>query len=120
MISLRWKHRGFSFVELIAATVIMGMIFSGAAVLRVSQTEYARKSQSEREIADIQEALSCYLFFHGDEPESLKDVSVEKLFQRGFLLGENKSPWGTPYKLTVLDSSIVVETESPLAKKKGR
>jgi prepilin-type N-terminal cleavage/methylation domain-containing protein len=110
------RRGGFTLVEISAAVVIVGIIFGGVATLRASQTEYARQSQSEREIANIQEALSCYLYFHGGEPESLKDLSVEKLFQKGFLLGENKSPWNTPYKLAVRDSSVVVEIDSPYAK----
>jgi prepilin-type N-terminal cleavage/methylation domain-containing protein len=114
------RRGGFTLVELTAAAVIVGIIFSGIAALRSSQTDYARKTQSDRAIANIQEALSCYLFFHGDEPESLKDLSVEKLIQRGFLLGENKSPWNTPYKLAVRDSSVIAEVEPPFVKKGGK
>jgi prepilin-type N-terminal cleavage/methylation domain-containing protein len=113
------RRGGFTLTEIIAATAILGIIFSGTTVLRASQINYAKKSQSERDAASIQEALSCYLFFHGDEPESLRDISVEKLFKKGFLLGENKSPWNTPYKLVIQDSSAVVEIEPLFNKKRG-
>jgi hypothetical protein len=96
-------------IELVAATTIIAMIFGGISALRGSQVEYFRKTQSERDTAAVLEALSCYLYFHGEEPEGLKDITIDKLIRKGFLIGENKSPWGVPYKLSVKDSSILVE-----------
>jgi prepilin-type N-terminal cleavage/methylation domain-containing protein len=103
------KRGGFTLIEIVAAVMIMAIIFSGVSVLRASQVEYARKTVFERDAAAIQDALSCYLYFHGGDPEGLEDIAVDKLFGKGFLVGENKSPWGVPYKLTIRDSAVLVE-----------
>jgi prepilin-type N-terminal cleavage/methylation domain-containing protein len=105
------KRKGFSLIELVAATTILAIIFSGVSVLRASQIKYAKKMEFERDVLIIQDALSCYLYFHGEEPEGLEEITIEKLFRRGFLIGENKSPWGVPYKLTIKDSEISVVSD---------
>jgi prepilin-type N-terminal cleavage/methylation domain-containing protein len=106
---LELKRGGFSLIEIVAAVMVIAILFSGMSVLRGAQIEYARKTQIERDIVVILEALSCYLYFHGEESEGLQDITVDKLFRKGFLIGENKSPWGVPYKLTFKDFSISVE-----------
>jgi prepilin-type N-terminal cleavage/methylation domain-containing protein len=114
------NRQGFTLIEVVASAVIIGIVFSGVSVLRTSQIEYARNLQADQDILNIQEALSCYLFFHADEPESLKDISIETLFRKGFLTGENLSPWETPYKLIVQDSSLAVEIEPSSQNKRRR
>jgi prepilin-type N-terminal cleavage/methylation domain-containing protein len=110
------KHKGFSLIEIVAAVAIIAIIFSGLTTIRASQIQYARKAESEQDVMTIQEALSCYLYFHGEDPEGLEDITIETLIRRGFLRGENKSPWGIPYKLTVKDSALIVETDPDAAK----
>lgn len=108
------RHEGFTLIEVMLTVAIMALVFSGLTVTQFSQAEYVKKMESKLDITNIQEALSCYLFFHGNEPEAaLDDISIETLFKKGFLIGENKSPWGTPYKLVFRDSSVVVELETP-------
>jgi prepilin-type N-terminal cleavage/methylation domain-containing protein len=108
----RVKRNAFSLIEVVAAVTIIAIMFSGLASLRVSQTQYAKDAEIERDIVTIQDALSCYLYFHGEEAGGLADITIDRLFQKGFLIGENKSPWGTSYKLTIKDSSVLVETKT--------
>jgi prepilin-type N-terminal cleavage/methylation domain-containing protein len=103
------KRKGFSLIELVAAVMILAIVFSGVTALDTARVRHAKKSRSEQDIAVIHQALSCYLYFHGEDPEGLKDITVDNLFRKGFLIGENKSPWGTPYKLTTDGSAILVE-----------
>jgi prepilin-type N-terminal cleavage/methylation domain-containing protein len=106
-----FKHNGFSLIEIVAAVMILSIMFGGLSALRVSHIQYARKMEIERDVSAIQDALTCYLYFHGEEPEGLEDLTVEKLIRRGFLFGENKSPQGFPYSLKIGDHSISVEIE---------
>ena len=102
------KRNGFSLIEVVAAVTILTLIFSGISALHFSLLTRSKKMELERDTALIQEALSCYLYFHADDPEGLEDVTVDKLIRRGFLIGENKSPWNVPYKLAVKENSIVL------------
>jgi prepilin-type N-terminal cleavage/methylation domain-containing protein len=106
-----FKRDGFSLIEIVAAVIILSIIFSGLSALRVSHARYEREMEIERDASVIQDALTCYLYFHGEEPEGLEGITIEKLIRRGFLVGENKSPQGIPYKLRIQDRAISVELD---------
>ena len=84
--------------------------------MQIPQAEYLRKLEFSKGAIDINEALITYFFFDGEEANTR--ITVDLLIRKGYLIGENKSPWGTPYKILFdQKSGIVVETEDYLKRK---
>ncbi|GHV39680.1 hypothetical protein FACS1894187_19920 [Synergistales bacterium] len=114
------ERKGFTLIELVCAVMIIGIIFGGVAGIHLARFDHVRKMQFQQDELNIQEAISCYLFFHGDEIENLRELTMSELFKKGFLIGENKSPQGEPYELILGESAIVVGVENLSARKYGQ
>ncbi len=87
---------GFTLIELILVTVILG-ILAGAVVVNYSgRGEEARISRAEADIFNYQNAIDLYAIDNNDRyPSSLQDlVTGERVYLRG---GVKKDPWGNDY-----------------------
>ena len=89
------RNKGFTLVEIMLVTVIIGVL-AGSVVLVFSGN--ATEAKQRRTLADIkmyQTALDLYALDNNDQyPASLAQLATGK---KTYIRTLNKDPWGNPY-----------------------
>lgn len=84
-------NAGFTLIELILVTVIIGILAGTVTVTYVGRTEQARINRAMADIVAYSDALELYAIDHNDRyPGSLRDVTR---YVRKYEL----DPWGNEY-----------------------
>ncbi|MCX5758210.1 MAG: type II secretion system protein GspG [Candidatus Hydrogenedentes bacterium] len=102
---------GFTLIELILVTVIIG-IWGGMVTLTVAgRAEEARKRAAKGDIASYGTAIDLYALDHNDKfPASLQDLVGGK---RKYLKELNKDPWGNDYIYKAQGGSYTISSAGP-------
>jgi len=86
---------GFTLIELILVTVIIGILAGMVTVSFAGRAEEARKRAAKGDIASYTTAIDLYALDHNDKlPQSLQDLVSGK---RQYVRELNKDPWGVEY-----------------------
>jgi general secretion pathway protein G len=97
---------GFTLIELILVTVIIGILAGMVSLTFVGQAERARIKAAKGDIASYGVAIDLYALQHNDKfPASLEDLASGKT---KYVKEVNKDPWGNPYIYKVQGSSYTV------------
>ena len=89
MISVRSSMRaGFSVMELMIYTLIVGILLAGAATMLTGALDKSKKSSTESSLRAIQQGIDLYYGEVGRYPESLEDLMVRP---------EGAQGWDGPY-----------------------
>ncbi len=84
-------NSGFTLIELILVTVIIGILAGTVTVTFVGRTEQARVSRAQADIVAYMDAVELYAIDNNDQyPKSLQDV-------RKYVRKLEKDPWGNEY-----------------------
>ena len=86
---------GFTLIELILVTVIIGILAGMVTLTFAGRTEEARVKAARGDIASLQNAIDLYALDHNDDyPGSLNElVGGEREYVRDL----PRDPWGNPY-----------------------
>ncbi len=86
---------GFTLIELILVTVIIGILAGMVVVTFVGRAEEARIKAAKGDIMSYQNAIDLYALDHNDKyPRALKDLIGG---ERPYLRDYKKDPWGNDY-----------------------
>lgn len=86
---------GFTLIELILVTVIIGILAGMVTVSFAGRAEDARKRAAKGDIASYGTAIDLFALDHNDKlPQSLQDLTSGK---RQYVRELNKDPWGNEY-----------------------
>jgi general secretion pathway protein G len=101
---------GFTLIELILVTVIIGILAGMVTLTFAGRAEEARKRAAKGDIASYGTAVDLYALDHNDKfPSSLQDLSNGK---RKYLT-LNKDPWGNDYVYKVQGGSYSISSAGP-------
>ncbi len=93
---------GFTLIELILVTVIIGILAGMVVVNFGGRAEDARKRAAKGDIANYMTAIDLYALDHNDQlPASLDDLVSGK---RKYVRELNTDPWGNRYVYNVKGS----------------
>lgn len=96
-------RRGFSLVEVMVTVAVLAILLAGVGFTSVSGSgERARMTEFRCDAAMLVHGTAIYRHVFGVQPRSASD-----LWKEGIMLGENSSPWGTPYALVMDRSGLV-------------
>jgi general secretion pathway protein G len=97
---------GFTLIELILVTVIIGILAGMVTLTFAGRAEEARIKAAKGDIASYNTAIDLYALDHNDKlPASLSDLVSGK---RTYVKELNKDPWGTPYVYTAKGSTYTI------------
>ena len=97
---------GFTLIELILVTVIIGILAGMVTLTFAGRAEEARIKAAKGDIASYNTAVDLYALDHNDKlPASLDDLANGK---RKYVKELNKDPWGNPYIYKAEGSSYTV------------
>jgi general secretion pathway protein G len=97
---------GFTLIELILVTVIIGILAGMVTLTFAGRAEEARVKVAKGDIALYNTAIDLYALDHNDKlPASLDDLANGK---RKYVKELNKDPWGNPYIYKAEGSSYTV------------
>ncbi len=87
---------GFTLIELILVTVILGILAGMVTVNYGGRAEEARISRAQADIVAYENAIELFAIDNNDRyPSNLNDlVSGERVYLRG---GVKRDPWGNDY-----------------------
>ena len=86
---------GFTLIELILVTVIIGILAGMVTLTFAGRAEDARKRAAKGDIASYTTAIDLYALDHNDKlPQSLSELASGK---RTYVREVNKDPWGNDY-----------------------
>ncbi len=90
------KESGFTLVELILVTVIIG-ILAGAVVMNYGGfVQDAKIGRAKQDVANLISAVQTYAVEHNDQyPKALEDLVTDA--KRKYLRELKKDPWGNAY-----------------------
>lgn len=86
--------RGFSLVEMVIVTAIVAVLAGGVVTIAAHRADTSSQEQFMRDRVVLLQALDLYVRLYDRMPET-----IDALWRDKVLLGENRSPWGTPYSL---------------------
>lgn len=102
---------GFTLIELILVTVIIGILAGMVTLTFAGRAEEARKRAAKGDIASYGTAIDLYALDHNDKyPSSLQDLTSGK---RKYLKELNKDPWGNEYVYKAQGSTYTVSSAGP-------
>jgi len=97
---------GFTLIELILVTVIIGILAGMVTLTFAGRAEEARIKAAKGDIASYNTAIDLYALDHNDKlPASLDDLANGK---RKYVKELNKDPWGNQYIYKPQGSSYTV------------
>ena len=89
------ENSGFTLIELILVTVIIGILAGMVTLSFAGRAEEARIRAAKGDIANYSTAIDLYALDHNDKyPTSLNDLASGK---RRYVKELNKDPWGNDY-----------------------
>lgn len=89
-------NSGFTLIELILVTVIIGILAGMVTLSFTGRAEQARVKAAEGDIATYVSAVELYALDHNDQyPESLDQLNGK------YVRELRPDPWGTPYQYRV-------------------
>ena len=104
-------NSGFTLIELILVTVIIGILAGMVTLSFAGRAEEARVRAAKGDIANYNTAIELYALDHNDKyPVTLSDLMSGK---RKYFHELNKDPWGNDYNYTKKDSSYEVFSSGP-------
>lgn len=92
---------GFSLVEVMITVAILGILFAGIGTVPARLSDKAQHEVFQSDAAMIAHAVVIYRECFGVPPDD-----IENLWEEGILLGENLSPWKTPYRIRIDDKGL--------------
>ncbi len=102
---------GFTLIELILVTVIIGILAGMVTLTFAGRAEEARKRAAKGDIASYGTAIDLYALDHNDKfPSSLQDLTGGK---RKYLKELNKDPWGNDYVYKMQGGSYTICSAGP-------
>ncbi|HNR34472.1 MAG TPA: type II secretion system protein GspG [Candidatus Hydrogenedentes bacterium] len=102
---------GFTLIELILVTVIIGILAGMVTLTFAGRAEEARRRAAKGDIASYGTAIDLYALDHNDKyPSSLQDLASGK---RKYVKELNKDPWGNDYVYKVSGGSYTVSSAGP-------
>lgn len=101
---------GFTLIELILVTVIIG-ILAGMVTLAISgRAEEARIQAAKGDIAVYNTAIDLYALDHNDRlPQKLEDLVAKRKYVKEL----NKDPWRNEYVYKATGSTYTVTSSGP-------
>jgi general secretion pathway protein G len=102
---------GFTLIELILVTVIIGILAGMVTLTFAGRAEDARKRAAKGDISSYTTAIDLYALDHNDKvPGSLQDLVSGK---RQYVRELNKDPWGNEYIYKAQGSKYEVFSAGP-------
>lgn len=102
---------GFTLIELILVTVIIGILAGMVTLTFAGRAEDARKKAAKGDIASYGTAIDLYALDHNDKfPTSLQDLVGGK---RKYVKELNKDPWGNDYIYKAQSGSYSITSAGP-------
>jgi general secretion pathway protein G len=102
---------GFTLIELILVTVIIGILAGMVTLTFAGRAEEARIRAAKGDIANYGTAIDLYALDHNDKlPQSLNDLASGT---RKYVKELNKDPWGNEYVYKPTGSSYQVSSAGP-------
>jgi type II secretory pathway pseudopilin PulG len=99
------RFRAFTLIELMVASALLMVLVGGVTVVMGRQRDVARIESFRRDRALILQASDLYFRLYGQPPGKMEDLTRSKI-----LLGENRSPWNTPYSIVFDEKSGIKVT----------
>ncbi len=101
---------GFTLIELILVTVIIGILAGMVTVVFTGRAEEARINAAKGDIASYNTAIDLYALDHNDKfPSSLQDLVAKRKYVKEL----NKDPWKNEYVYKVQGTSYTVTSAGP-------
>ncbi|HOS03686.1 MAG TPA: type II secretion system protein GspG [Candidatus Hydrogenedentes bacterium] len=90
------EKSGFTLIELILVTVIIGILAGTVTLSFRGRGEETRKTRAKADVERLMDAIDLYAIDHHDKyPKSLNDLMTS---ERKYLRRMQKDPWGSPYQ----------------------
>ncbi len=105
------NNGGFTLIELILVTVIIGILAGMVTLTFAGRAEEARIKAAKGDIASYGTAVDLYALDHNDKlPASLNDLASGG---RKYIKELNKDPWGNEYVYKVTGDTYQVSSAGP-------
>lgn len=105
-------QRGFTLIELILVTVIIGILAGAVVVNFAGRSEEARVSRARADIMSYQQAVDLYAIDNNDKyPSNLAALmGGKRKYLRG---GVKKDPWGNDYRYELKGGDYSIYSAGP-------
>lgn len=91
------QNSGFTLIELILVTVIIGILAGMVTLTFQGRAEEARVRAAKGDIANYTTAIDLYALDHNDKYPPSLDVLAGGGGKRKYVREMNTDPWGNPY-----------------------
>ena len=93
-----YANKGFTLIELILVTVIIGILAGMVALNFAGRTEEARVKAAKGDIHTLQTAIDLYALDHNDKfPKQLSELMTPPSGRKPYLKQLKKDPWSNDY-----------------------
>jgi general secretion pathway protein G len=108
---MKSERGGFTLIELILVTVIIGILAGTVVVSFAGRSEEARVQRTRADLVAYQNAVDLYAIDHNDKyPGSLNDLVSGK---RRYVRKLENDPWGNPYRYELKGSTYQIYSAGP-------